>query len=36
MNTMSPKGEKVGMEMDEVITRYNIDYWIFSIVNPTG
>lgn len=28
--------EKVGMELEEEITRYTISYWKFSIANPTS
>jgi RimJ/RimL family protein N-acetyltransferase len=28
--------EKVGMDLEKEITRYAIDYWIFSIANPLG
>jgi len=28
--------EKIGMVLEEEITRYAIDYWIFSIANPLG
>ena len=28
--------EKVGMALEEEITRYAIDYWVFSMTNPLG
>jgi RimJ/RimL family protein N-acetyltransferase len=27
--------EKIGMTLDEEITRYNTSYWVFSMKNPT-